>query len=81
MINELNPRRYTNINIRNIYIYIHTHTHTHTHTHHRSTKYIKHMLTDIKGEADSNNYVGNFITPHLCQCTDHLDRTVRKHWP
>jgi len=45
-------------------------------------KYTKLILTNMKGETDSNMIiVGDFIT-HLHQWTDHLDRNlIRKHWP
>ena len=47
-----------------------------------SPKYIKQILTDIKGEIDSNTIIlGNFI-PYLHQWKDHPDRkSIRKQWP
>ena len=46
-------------------------------------QHIKQMLTAIKGEVDSNTViVGDFLTPHLHQWTDHADKkSTRKHRP
>ena len=56
MIKESNPRRrYTNVNICFIYIYVCVCIYIYTHTPIiKALKYIKQMVTDIKGEADSN---------------------------
>ena len=37
-------------------------------------KYIKQILTDIKGEIDNNTLILGASTPHLHQWIDHLDR-------
>ena len=43
-------------------------------------KYIKQLLTNIKGDIDSSTIVRNFNTP-LTSRIDHADRkSVRKHW-
>ena len=44
-------------------------------------QYIRQLLTAIKEEIDSNTIiVGDFLTPHLHQWTDHPDRKlIRKH--
>ena len=44
-------------------------------------QYIRQTLTDIKGETDSNTIiVGDFLTPHSYQWTDHQNRKlIRKH--
>ena len=40
-------------------------------------QYIRQMLTRIKEEVDSNTIiVGDFVTPHLHQWTDHPDRKL-----
>ena len=50
---------------------------TNTETH----KYIKQILTDIKGEIDNNTVIEWDLTAHLCYCTDHPDRkSVRQQW-
>ena len=44
-------------------------------------QYIRQTLTDIKGEIDSNTIIlGDFLTPHLHQWTDHPNRKlITKH--
>ena len=43
-------------------------------------QYIRQMLTAIKGEINNNKIiVGDFITPHFHQWTDHLDKIGRAH--
>ena len=43
-------------------------------------QYIKQMLTDIKGEIDSNTVIVEDLTPHSHQWTDHQNRKlIRKH--
>ena len=44
-------------------------------------QYIRQILTDIKGEIDSNTIiVGDFNTPHSHQWTDHQNRKlIKKH--
>ena len=56
MIKESNSRRrYTNVNICFIYICVYIYIYIYIHTPIiKALKYIKQMLTDIKGEADSN---------------------------
>ena len=45
-------------------------------------KYPKLILTNMKGETDSNMIIVGDFTTHLHQWTDHLDRNlIRKHWP
>ena len=45
-------------------------------------KYIKQILTDIKGEIGSNIRIVGILTPHLHQWIDHTDRkSIRKLWP
>ena len=45
-------------------------------------QYIKKILTDTKGELDSNTIVGDFNNPLYQWMTDHPDRkSIRKHWP
>ena len=41
--------------------------------------YIKQILTDVKGEIDTNTIIGNFNTP--LSPIDHPDRKSKgKHW-
>ena len=42
---------------------------------------IRQTLTDIKGEIDGNTIIlGDFLTPHLHQWTDHQNRKlIKKH--
>ena len=43
-------------------------------------QYIRQILTDIKGEIDSNTTIVGNLTPHSHQCTDHQNRKLtRKH--
>ena len=45
-------------------------------------KYIRQILTDIKGEIDSNTIIVGTLTLHLHQWTDYPDRkSIGKHWP
>ena len=45
-------------------------------------KYIKQILTDIKGEIDNNKVKLWTLTFHLHQWTDHSDRkAIMKQWP
>ena len=45
-------------------------------------KYIKQMLTDIKGEINNNTIIIGNLKPYLHQWTDDPDRkSIRKHWP
>ena len=45
-------------------------------------KYIKQILTDIKGEIDNNKVKLWTLTLHLDQWTDHPDRkAATKQWP
>ena len=37
-------------------------------------KYIKQIVTDIKGEIDNNTLILGALTPHLHRWIDHLDR-------
>ena len=47
----------------------------------RASKYIKQILTDIKGEIDNNTIIIEDINTHLHQWTDHPDRkSIRKQW-
>ena len=41
-------------------------------------KYIRQILTDIKGEIDSNTIIVGTLTLHLHQWTDYPDRKDRK---
>ena len=43
----------------------------------KALKHIKQMLTDIKGDSDSNTIIGYFNTP-LHQWTDLLERIISK---
>ena len=48
----------------------------------REPKYIKQILTDTKGETDSNIIILRDFNTHLNQWTHHLNRkSIRKHWP
>ena len=43
-------------------------------------QYIRQILTDIKGETDSNTIIIGDFTPHSHQWTDHKNRKlIRKH--
>ena len=43
-------------------------------------KYIKQILTDIKGEIDSNIIIIRDVTPHVPKWMDHPNRkSIRKH--
>ena len=45
-------------------------------------QYIRKLLTNIKGEIDSNTIIVGTLTPHLHQWTDHPDKkSKRKHRP
>ena len=45
-------------------------------------KYIKQILTNIKGETDSNTIIVGTLISHLHQWTDNPDRkSLRKHRP
>ena len=47
----------------------------------REPQYIRQILTDIKGEIDSNTIM-EILTPHSHQWTDHQNRKlIRKHKP
>ena len=43
-------------------------------------QYIRQILTDIKGEIDSNTVIVGDFTPHSHQWTDHPNRKlIKKH--
>ena len=47
-------------------------------------KYIKQLLTDLKGKTDSNTMIAGVLTIYLCQWLDHPNRnpvSTRKQWP
>ena len=39
-------------------------------------QYIRQILTDIKGEIDSNTTIVGNLTPNSHQCTDHQNRKL-----
>ena len=44
-------------------------------------KYKKQIVTNIKGENDSNTIIVGALTTHLHQWTAHLEgKSIRKHW-
>lgn len=47
-----------------------------------SPKYIKEILTNLKGEIGSNTIIVGILIPYLCEQIGHLDRkSIRKYWP
>ena len=47
----------------------------------RSATYIKQILTDIKGEIDSNTIrVGAFYTPYTSMHSLSRQKSIMKHW-
>lgn len=52
------------------------------HKHGRTPKYIKQLLTDLKGEIDKNTITVGASIPHLQLLTDYPGRkSIRNFWP